>query len=118
MGEDIAVIPTAADHAAAVWAYALSSGAQAGDRLAALAGTGGPAGTLLLLIGSGATAGGALVDYSGLAAATAAEHLLSEVATDTPSQAGHDAGGWPAFPLAIRRRHRDHDPAILLAILH
>lgn len=90
----------------------------AGERLVALAGAGGMAGALLLLIGSGATAGAALVDYSGLAAATAAEHLLADVATDTPSQAGHDAGGWPAFPLAIRRRHRDHDTAILLAILH
>jgi hypothetical protein len=47
----------------------------AGQRLSALAGSG-TAGVLLLLIGSGATAGAALVNYSGLPSGTAAQHLL------------------------------------------
>ena len=48
------------------------------ERLLALSKTTGAAGALLLLIGSGATAGAALLDYSGLESATAAEHLLYE----------------------------------------
>lgn len=48
----------------------------AGERLVLLAGTGGVAATLLLAIGSGATSGAALVNYSQLASGTAAEHLL------------------------------------------
>lgn len=63
----------------------------AGDRLVALAGSGGVAGTLLLLIGSGATAGEALVNYSSLATGTAAEHLLTNSASDN-------------FPIRMRRR--------------
>jgi hypothetical protein len=54
----------------------------AGERLVALAGSG-QAGVLLLSIGSGATAGAALVDYSGLTSATAAVHLMTDVATET-----------------------------------
>ena len=50
----------------------------AAERLLALSKTTGAAGALLLLIGSGATAGAALLDYSGLESATAAEHLLYE----------------------------------------
>lgn len=50
----------------------------AAERLLALSKTTGAAGVLLLLIGSGATAGAALLDYSGLESATAAEHLLYE----------------------------------------
>ncbi|OGT06109.1 MAG: hypothetical protein A2143_09280 [Gallionellales bacterium RBG_16_57_15] len=38
------------------------------------------------MIGSGATAGAALVDYSGLTTGTAAEHLLVDVTTETPAQ--------------------------------
>jgi len=49
----------------------------AGQRLNALAGSG-TAGVLLLLIGSGATAGAALVNYSGLPTGTAAQHLLTD----------------------------------------
>ena len=50
----------------------------AAERLLALSKTTGAAGALLLLIGSGATAGAALLDYSGLESATAADHLLYE----------------------------------------
>ena len=58
----------------------------AAERLLALSKTTGAAGALLLLIGSGATAGAALLDYSGLESATAAEHLLYEnVAEDSTS---------------------------------
>ena len=49
-----------------------------GERLALLAGASGTAAALLLLIGSGATTGEALVDFSQLPTATAAEHLLAE----------------------------------------
>lgn len=52
--------------------------ATAGERLATLAGATGTAAALLLAIGTGPTAGAALVDYSGLPSATAAEHLLAE----------------------------------------
>lgn len=52
----------------------------AAERLLALAGTTGTAAALLLVIGAGATTGAALVDYSGLATGTAAEHLLTDVA--------------------------------------
>lgn len=58
----------------------------AAERLLSLSKTTGAAGALLLLIGSGATAGAALLDYSGLESATAAEHLLYEkVAEDSTS---------------------------------
>lgn len=50
----------------------------AAERLAALAGTAATAATLLALIGSGATADAMLVNYSGLASGTAAEHLLTD----------------------------------------
>ena len=50
----------------------------AAERLLALSKTTGTAGALLLLIGSGVTAGAALLDYSGLESATAADHLLYE----------------------------------------
>ena len=50
----------------------------AAERLLALSKTTGAAGALMLLIGSGATAGAALLDYSGLESATAADHLLYE----------------------------------------
>ena len=50
----------------------------AAERLLSLSKTTGAAGALLLLIGSGATAEAALLDYSGLESATAADHLLYE----------------------------------------
>jgi hypothetical protein len=61
--------------AAAVWAYNLGT-ETAGSRLASIAKTAGTAATLLALIGSGATAGAMLVNYSSLASGTAAQHLL------------------------------------------
>lgn len=51
----------------------------AGERLWRLAAQAGTAAALLLQIGTGATAGAALVNYSGLNTRTAAEHLLSDV---------------------------------------
>ena len=58
----------------------------AAERLLSLSKTTGAAGALLLLIGSGATAEAALLDYSGLESATAADHLLYEkVAEDSTS---------------------------------
>lgn len=59
----------------------------AGDRLRQLAGQAGAAGVLLLLIGSGVNAGAALVDYSGLATRTAAQHLLTDVVKQRPAGA-------------------------------
>ena len=50
----------------------------AAERLLQLAGSSGVAAALLLSIGSGATAGDALNDYSSIESGTAAEHLLSE----------------------------------------
>lgn len=50
----------------------------AAERLLALSKSTGTAGALLLLIGSGATSGVALLDYSGLESATASAHLLYE----------------------------------------
>jgi hypothetical protein len=52
----------------------------AAERLLQLAGATGTAAVLLLSIGTGATAGDALVEYSGLESATASEHLLADVA--------------------------------------
>lgn len=54
----------------------------AAERLVTLAGTGGTAGVLLLMIGTGGTAGAALVNYSGLPTATAAVHLMTDVASN------------------------------------
>ena len=57
----------------------------AGERLRLLAGAGGAAGVLLLAIGSGATAGAALVDYSQLPTGTAEQHLLVDRIAVHPS---------------------------------
>lgn len=57
----------------------------AADRLVAIAGHGGTASALLLAIGIGATAGAALVDYSGLSTATATQHLLAETQQVKPT---------------------------------
>lgn len=71
----------------------------AGERLAQLAKTSGTAGALLLLIGSGATAGAALVDYSKLQTATAAQHLLVDHAIVQPpaQQPGIGQGAGPSI---------------------
>lgn len=67
----------------------------AAERLVELAGTGGVAGTLLLLIGTGSTASAALVNYSGLPSATAAVHLMVD-----------RAGGLMDYVLFARRHCR------------
>lgn len=51
----------------------------AADRLVTLAGSGGTAGALLIIIGNGTTASSRLVDYSGLSSDTAAVHLMTDV---------------------------------------
>lgn len=65
-----------------------------GERLRSLAGVGGSAAALLLLIGTGATAGEALRDYSGLASATAVGHLLADVGIP-PEEPTYTQGGAP-----------------------
>ena len=84
----------------------------AAERLAYLAGTTGTAAALLLAIGTGATAGTALVDYSGLPTGTAAEHLLAEHADDE-----EDTGGfWGPAPRTMpsrRPRRRREEPALI-----
>lgn len=67
----------------------------AGDRLRSLAGAAGTAGALLLLIGSGATAGAALVNYSRLPTGTAAQHLLTDVARQATGGGFSRAGRRP-----------------------
>ena len=67
----------------------------AAERLLQLAGATGTAAVLLLSIGAGATAGDALVEYSGLESATASEHLL----VDRP----HGSSDWL---LRVKRRGR------------
>lgn len=69
----------------------------AGDRLKQLSGLAGvTAAVMLLTIGSGATAGAALVDYSKLPSATAAVHLLTDitVVSGGGSGGGASGGGW------------------------
>lgn len=74
----------------------------AGERLAFLAKTTGTAGALLLLIGSGATAGAALVDYSQLPSGTAAAHLLTDMAS-----AQVVSGGWSySYPIKSNKRKK------------
>jgi hypothetical protein len=66
----------------------------ASERLIDLAGfSGATAGALLLAIGMGATAGAALVNYSGLPTGTAAEHLLADqiVIQEVRYQGGPDS---------------------------
>jgi len=85
---------------------------RAGDRLRALAGQGGPAGALLLMIGSGATAGAALVSYSGLLTGSAAEHLLAERA---PPWAGGTFGlGYDVRPRRRRGKRKREDELVWL----
>lgn len=73
----------------------------------------GTTGVYAALIDTGATAGAALVDYSGLPTGTAAEHLLAEVAAQP--EPGF-SGGLPWRP--YKRRPREEAEAILLAVLH
>lgn len=73
----------------------------AAERLLALAGATGTAAALLLAIGSGATAGAALVDYSGLPTGTAATHLLTDAEVATTSPAGGSSTKAKRKPLII-----------------
>lgn len=95
----------------------------AGARLAQLAGISGAAGVLLLAIGSGATAGAALVNYSGLPSATAAQHLeftKTQKGGIVPYQ-DHDDRGRQAYIRDIERRlsevYREDDEKILAVIM-
>lgn len=70
-----------------------------GHRMAQLAGASGAAGTLLLMIGAGATAGAALAAYSGLTGDDAAAHLMTNIEkTDYPVT---HVGG---FPIRLPKR--------------
>jgi hypothetical protein len=81
----------------------------AGARLRQLAGTDGAAGALLLMIGSGATAGAALVAYSGLTTGSAAAHLLAERAVSpAPTLGGFGLYSEPTRRLRVRIR-RDEE---------
>jgi hypothetical protein len=79
----------------------------AGERLRQLAGTDRAAGALLLMIGSGATAGAALVDYSGLSIGSAAEHLMTDKAQ--PWQGGTFGLGYDSVRRQRPRRKRDEE---------
>jgi hypothetical protein len=72
----------------------------AAERLIALAGQTGTAAALLLLIGTGATAGDTLVDYSGLETGTAAQHLLADQA-DHQSNEVHGGGKKSRWSMSI-----------------
>ncbi len=73
----------------------------AGERLHQLAGISGTAAALLLAIGAGATTGAALVDYSGLATGTAAEHLLAEHAPVVVVAQSSGYGASAAYSLRV-----------------
>jgi hypothetical protein len=84
----------------------------AGARLRQLAGTDGAAGALLLMIGSGATAGAALVDYSGLPIGSAAEHLMVDRAQ--PWQGGTFGFGYDRRVRRNRPRRKREDELLWL----
>jgi hypothetical protein len=78
----------------------------AAERLVTLAGAG-TAGALLLLIGTGSTAGAALVDYSRLPSATAAVHLMTDIVEDN-LQGG---AGWIDY--GEQKRKREEKDALI-----
>lgn len=74
----------------------------AGERLAQISGLSGvSAAAMLLAIGTGATAGALLVDYSGLESGTAAEHLLTDASIVVPPQVSEAGAGYYPYPLQI-----------------
>ena len=85
----------------------------AAERLTALAGSG-AAGALLLAIGAGATAGAALVNYSGLSSATAAVHLLTDVVQTSSSSNG---GQVYPFTHQVPKRRKTDQLAVLITLL-
>ena len=88
----------------------------AAERLALLAGASGAAGVLLLTIGTGATAGEALVDYSGLPSGTAAEHLLVDIVqVELPSSSGQIFQD--PFKYQIKKRQEDEDVLFIAGLL-
>lgn len=103
------MIMYATDIADAVWSRTIGA-TTAAERLVALAGTTGTAAALLLLIGTGPTAGDALVDYSGLSSGTAAEHILEEVqsTSDVSGGAGHPGSAY-VLPTGKRIKKRIDD---------
>jgi hypothetical protein len=89
----------------------------AGARLRALAGQDGPAGALLLMIGSGATAGAALVAFSGLPTGTAAAHLLAgRAGSPAPTLGGFGLYAEPTRRLRARIR-RDEELILLKGVV-
>lgn len=99
----------------------------AGERLHHLAGISGSAAALLLAIGSGATAGAALVNHSGLASGTAADHLMVDRVMAGMGAYLPPAGKPPRFrpepfvpahiPYELLDRRRDDEDAFLLGVL-
>ncbi len=90
----------------------------AGERLHQLAGISGTAAALLLAIGAGATTGAALVDYSGLATGTAAQHLLAERVTPSAPPAGGGYGTiadqlWREAVKAARRQVKEAETGLV-----
>ena len=80
----------------------------AGERLEQLAGITGSAASLLMAIGAGATAAARLVAYSGLASASAAIHLLTDVTSEPPAEPDtHD--GWLVAPVGKRSKRKKFD---------
>lgn len=90
----------------------------AAERLLHLAGHGGTAAALLLAIGTGATTGAALANYSQLPAGTAAAHLLMEK-TAVPPAPTFGSGGGASYGRSspvrqvIRRDRRDRDEELI-----
>lgn len=89
----------------------------AAERLVLLAGTTGTAAALLLAIGSGATAGAALVDYSGLSSATAAAHLLAEQAQPVYPVGAAASRPFTRYRKPLRRVPKEEDEALLFAVI-
>jgi len=74
---------------------------------------------LLLMIGTGATAGAALVNYSGLASATAAEHLLVIHANQPDIEletGGRRINSRPWHQPFAKIKHKDTDDDLLMML--
>lgn len=81
----------------------------AGERLEQLAGITGSAASLLIAIGAGATAAARLVAYSGLASASAAIHLLTDVVTGEPPAEPDTHDGWLVAPVGKKSKRKKFD---------
>ena len=92
----------------------------AGERLRQIAGVGGTAAALLLVIGTGVTAGAALVDYSGLPSGTAAVHLMTDVAPLPPIPpviTDTSGGSWQSPRRKKHDRKRDENALLLTGLI-